>query len=327
MHKIAIVNSSSFGKYFPNHIERLKTLGDVEYFVFPSNIEGSELAIALSEFDLIIASVTPFFTKAFFDSHPGCRLISRHGIGYNNIDIDAATKHKCMVTKVEGWVEQDAVAENAIALLMNLTRLQSSAQKAVIEGKWVDRAKFLGYQVRHKTVGVIGYGNIGSRVGEIMKNGFDCRVLAFDPNLDMSKNTSCESSNLETIYNEADILFLNASLSANNRHMIDDQSIEMMKSGVIIVNTARGELVDDQAILKAVETGKVFAYGADVVEGEPIDSNHPLLKHPNILITPHISAYTYECLEGMGNSCVEDCESVVRQEIPSRLINTCLRFL
>ena len=327
MHKIAIVNSSSFGKYFPSHIERLKSLGKVEHFTFPANITGKDLAEALAEFDLIIASVTPFFTKEFFDHHPGCRLISRHGIGYNNIDIHSASEHKCLVTKVEGWVEQDAVAENAIALLMNLTRLQSPAQKAVLEGRWVDRAKFLGYQVRHKTVGVIGYGNIGSRVGEIMKNGFECRVLAYDPNLDLSQNSSCEATNLETIYNEANILFLNASLSPANRHMIDTQTIAKMKDGVIIVNTARGELVDDQAILKAVETGKVFAYGADVVEGEPIDATHPLLTHPNILITPHISAYTYECLEGMGNSCVEDCESVVRHEIPKRLINTELRFL
>ncbi len=327
MHKIAIVNSSSFGKYFPNHIERLKVLGEVEHFTFPQDIGGKDLATTLSGYDLIIASVTPFFTKDFFDHHPGCRLISRHGIGYNNIDMDAATDHKCMVTKVEGWVEQDAVAENAIALLMNLTRLQSPAQKAVLEDKWVDRAKFLGYQVRRKTVGVIGYGNIGSRVGEIMHNGFECRVLAYDPKLDLSQNTSCEAKSLETLYSEADILFLNASLSADNRHMVDEQTIERLKDGVIIINTARGELVDDQAILKAVETGKVFAYGADVVEGEPIDSNHPLLSHPNILITPHISAYTYECLEGMGNSCVEDCESVARHELPKRLINVRLRSL
>ena len=116
MHKIAIVNSSSFGKYFPSHIERLKSLGKVEHFTFPADIAGKDLAEALAEFDLIIASVTPFFTKEFFDHHPGCRLISRHGIGYNNIDIHSASEHKCLVTKVEGWVEQDAVAENAIAL-------------------------------------------------------------------------------------------------------------------------------------------------------------------------------------------------------------------
>ena len=325
MHKIAIVNSSSFGKYFQSHIERLKVLGVVEHFTFPSNIGGKALAEALSGFDLIIASVTPFFTQEFFEHHPGCQLISRHGIGFNNIDIEAATQHQCMVTKVEGWVEQDAVAENAIALLMNLTRLQSSAQKAVIEGRWADRARYLGYQVRHKTVGVIGYGNIGARVGDIMKNGFECRVLAYDPYLDLSQSAVCEAADLRSIYEQADILFLNASLQGDNRHMIDEHAIAEMKKRVILINTARGELVDGDAVLKGIETGKIFAYGADVVEGEPICADHPLLKHPNVLITPHISAYTYECLEGMGNSCVEDCESVVRRETPKRLINVALK--
>ena len=256
MYKIAIVNSSSFGKYFPDHIKRLKALGDVAYFTFPKDIDGKTLAENLKEYNLIIASVTPFFTEAFFKHHPGCKLISRHGIGYNNIHLPSATQHHCFVSKVEGIVEQDAVAENAIALLMNLTRLQSPAQVAANEGRWSDRAKFLGYQVRNKTVGIIGFGNIGSRVGSILRDGFNCRVLAYDPHRDLRDEVLCEQVSLDVLLKESDILSLNAYLSEDSHHMIGAHEISQMKDDVIIVNTARGELVDDNAILEGIKIGR-----------------------------------------------------------------------
>lgn len=323
MNKIAIVNSSSFGKYFPDHLTRLKALGEIEFFTFPSDIEGKELALALKDYNLIIASVTPFFTEAFFVNHPGCKLITRHGIGYNNIHLPSATKHGCFVSKVEGIVEQDAVAENAIALLMNLTRMQSPAEDACNQGEWKTRANYLGYQVRNKTVGIIGYGNIGSRVGSILKGGFNCRILAFDPYQDVKtiQDAGAEVVDLSTLLKKADIISLNAFLSKENYHLLGEAEIQQMKDHVIIVNTARGELVDDHAIVNAVKQGKIFGYGADVVEGEPIIQTHHLLNQPRIIVTPHISAYTYECLEGMGDKCVSDCEKVVQGDVPGHLIN------
>lgn len=323
MNKIAIVNSSSFGKYFPEHLIRLKALGEIGFFTFASDIDGKDLAFALKDYNLIIASVTPFFTETFFEHHPGCKLITRHGIGYNNIHIPSATKHGCYVSKVEGIVEQDAVAENAIALLMNLTRMQSPAEAACNHGNWKTRANYLGYQVRNKTVGIIGFGNIGSRVGSILKGGFNCRILAYDSLLDpeIIAEAGAEAVDLETLLNEADIISLNAFLSKENYHLLGQNEIQKMKDHVIIVNTARGELVDDHAIVAAVEQGKIFGYGADVVEGEPITQEHHLLNKQRIIVTPHISAYTYECLEGMGDKCVSDCEKVGRGEAPGHLIN------
>lgn len=324
MNRIAIVNSSSFGNVFPEHLERLKQIGDVEFFRFPKDITGIELADKLKDFNYIIASVTPFFKRDFFEHHPGCRIISRHGIGYNNVDIQAATDNQTYVSIVEGIVEQDAVAENAIALLMNITRRQTPAIQSIKQNEWHTRAEYLGYQVRNKVVGIIGYGNIGSRVGSILKGGFDCNVLAYDPNIteDQLRKLGVTPVTFDRLIEESDIISLNAYLSKDNYHIISKDVISRMKKNVIIVNTARGELVDNDAILEVLESNHLFGYGADVVENEPIDARHPLLTHENVVITPHISAYTYECLRGMGDKCVNDVERVAKGLKPNHLINT-----
>lgn len=323
MDRIAIVNSSSFGKYFPDQLARLKKIGPIEFFKFPSDVNPKELAESLKDYNYIIASVTPFFTKEFFDHHPGVKLLARHGIGYNNVDTKAATEHNCYVTIVEGIVEQDAVAENAIAHLMNSARQLKLAALAAEKGAWKRRAEFMGYQIRNKTVGVIGFGNIGSRVGSILRDGFACRLLAYDPyqSDEMLRDKGAIPVSLEQLLQESDIISLNAFINDKSYHLIKEEQIKQMKDHVMIVNTARGELVDDRALIQAVMDRKIFSYGADVVEGEPIDSNHPLFSSPYITITPHTSAYTFECLEGMGEKCVSDCEKVFAGKAPVNLVN------
>ncbi len=323
MVKIAIVNSSSFGKYFPEHIERLKKYGEVERFEFPETIDGRTLAEKLRGFSIIIASVKPYFNKEFFEHKDETILISRHGIGYDNIDVKSATEKRVIVTKVTGEVEREAVAETAVALLMTVIRRIREAAAAAKEGRWKERAKFMGWEIKGKTVGIIGFGNIGSRVGEILKNGFNAKLIAYDPKLsaDEIKKGGAEPCSLEELLRSSDIISLNASLSKENYHMLSYKEFEMMKQNVIIVNTARGELIDEKALIEYLDKGKIAGVGMDVVEGEPIDETHPLLKYENVVITPHIAAYTYECLKGMGDKVVDDVEKVMRKQIPSEVVN------
>ncbi|MEN2984949.1 MAG: D-isomer specific 2-hydroxyacid dehydrogenase family protein [Dictyoglomaceae bacterium] len=323
MIKIAIVNSSSFGKYFPEHIEKLKKLGEVEKFEFPEDINGKTLAEKLMGFSIIIASVKPYYNKEFFDYKDKTLLITRHGIGYDNIDIKSATEKGVIVTKVSGEIEREAVAETAIALLMSVIRKIREASLKVKEGKWKERAKFIGWEIKGKTVGIIGFGNIGSRVGEILKKGFDAKILVYDPYLSEEEivKRGGEKVSLEELLKNSDIISLNCSLTSENYHMLSFKEFSLMKDGVFIVNTARGELIDEKALISALELGKVGGVGVDVVEGEPIDENHPLLKFENVVITPHISAYTYEALKAMGDKVVSDVERVLRGEIPEEVIN------
>jgi phosphoglycerate dehydrogenase-like enzyme len=321
--KIAIVNSSSFGNIFPEHIEKLKKIGQVDRFNLPKDMGGKELADKLNGYSIIIASVTALYNKEFFENKDKTLLITRHGIGYNNIDVPAATEKGTFVTKVDAPVEREAVAENAISLLMTVLRQVIPASQKVKESKWEERAQFMGYEIKGKTAGVIGLGNIGSRVGEILKYGFNANLIAYDPNLsdEEIRKKGAEPASLEELLKSSDVISLNASTDKNSYHMISGREFSLMKRGVYIVNTARGELMDQNSLIKALNDGIIGGLGVDVIEGEPIDEHHPLLAYRNVVVTPHTSAYTYECLKGMGDKVVSDVEKVLKGENPDNVIN------
>ncbi|MGG5342017.1 D-isomer specific 2-hydroxyacid dehydrogenase family protein [Enterococcus sp. AZ192] len=319
---IAIVNSSSFGKVFPDHIKRLEAIGKVEYVTVDSEISGRELAKVLQGFNVIIASVTPFFTEEFFEHKDELLLISRHGIGYNNIDIVAAEKHHTIVSIIPALVERDAVAENNVTNLMTILRRTVEADLSVREDLWENRARFVGRTLFNKTVGVIGVGNTGSAVVEIVRNGFRCEVLAYDPYKSERhiQSYGAKKVELEELLTSADIICLCANLTEDNYHMISYKEIEKMKDNVYISNSARGALVDEDAIVNGLKSGKIAGFATDVLEEEPGRKDHPYLMLENVVMTPHTSAYTMECLEAMGEKCVRDVEDVVAGRLPERTV-------
>ena len=323
-HKIAIVNSSSFGRIFPNHLERLRNIGEVEYFNFPQEIPGKELAENLKGYDIIIASVTPFFDTEFFEHKDELLLISRHGIGFNNVNLEAARKHNTIVSIIPALVERDAVAGNNITNLLAVMRRTVGALDAVEENQWERRASFIGHSLYNKVVGVIGSGNTGGCVAETLKFGFRCRVLAYDPyktKLEIEQH-GAEKVEFEDLIRNSDVICLCANLTEENYHFISKKEIEMMKPNVYISNSARGALVDEKAIVEGLKSGKIAGFATDVLEVEPGRANHPYLAFENVVVTPHTSAYTMECLEAMGEKCVEDCEVIVEGKLPVRSVQS-----
>lgn len=326
---IAIVNSSSFGKIFTEHTNRLENIGKVEHFTFDGDIDGKTLADKLKGYNIIIASVTPFFTKDFFDNKDELKLITRHGIGYNNIDLDAAKNHDTIVSIIPALVERDAVAENNITNLLNILRRTSQAHNRVLEDKWEDRAQFVGNTLYGKTVGLIGIGNTGSRVAETVRYGFRCDVLAYDPfksKLDIEQS-GAKKVELDELLKNSDVICLCANLTDENYHMISTEQIAKMKDNVYISNSARGALVEENAIIEGLKSGKIGGFATDVLENEPGRSNHPYLAFDNVVVTPHTSAYTMECLEEMGNKCVTDCESIVKGVLPDRSVQAVSKYI
>lgn len=323
MKKIAIVNSSSFGVHFSDHLERLKAIGTVERYTFPIDVDALTLAETIGDVEYIIASVTPTFPASFFAQMPHLRLISRHGIGFNNVDVKAATDHGVYVTIVPGLVEQDAVAENAVALLMSLSRRIVESYDAAKTGNWKLRSKFMGYQFSGKTTGVIGLGNIGSRVAAIMHGGFKNTILAYDPNksAEQIRALGAHPVTLDELLSKSDFISLNAFLDGSSRHLLGEHEFSQMKPSVLITNSARGELVDLPALLQALDTKRIAGYAADVAEGEPVGPDYPLFKYENVILTPHTSAYTWECLRGMGDKCVDDVERVQQGLVPHNVVN------
>lgn len=327
--RIAIVNSSSFGKIFPNHLERLHKLGEVESFTLDSKIDGKALAEKLHGFNMIIASVTPFFSKEFFEYKDELKLIARHGIGYNNVDLEAAKQHNTIVTIVPPLIERDAVAENNVTNLLSVMRKTNLAYQSVKKDKWDERAQFVGHALGSKTVGVIGIGNIGSRVAEILHYGFRCEVLGYDPNKDKVEIEAfgAKKVELDELLEKADIICLCASLNDENYHMLSKEEFSKMKDAVYLSNTARGALIDDAALIHELQSGKVVGFATDVLEVEPGRSDHPYLEFENVIITPHTSAYTMECLEGMGNKCATDCEEITKGYLPKSAVQSVSSYL
>jgi phosphoglycerate dehydrogenase-like enzyme len=317
-YRIAIVNSSSFGKHFPEHVHRLEKIGSVERVRVGGDAHGAELADDLQDFNIVISSVTPFFDKEFFNCKKDLLLLSRHGIGFNNVDVEAASQAGTLVTTVSPEVERNAVAEGAVALLLDSMRRVSDSRNAANDGRWAERASFLGSGISGKTLGIIGCGNIGTRVVEILSRGFDMRVLACDPkHFDhWAKVLGVKYVDLDTLVSNADVISLNADLNPTSFHILSEKQFEKMKQGVYVVDNARADLIDQPSMLKALDNGTVAGLAIDVMHDEPPKISDPYFNHPKVVVTTHISAYTKECLQSMGEKCVGDVERFVSGKPP-----------
>jgi len=322
--RIAIVNSSSFGRIFPDHLRRLARVGETRRFTVPSGLKDAALAGRLKGFHAVIASVNPVYDDAYFRQSPDLLLITRHGIGYNNVDTVAATRAGVLVSRVPGVVEREAMAEHTVGLILAVARRLRLADRAVRLGRWETRPRFVGFELKGRTVGLVGFGNIGSRVAGILTRGFGARVIACDPGVPERRirKLGARKVSLTVLLRESDVISLHASLDDKSRGMIGEKELRRMRPGAVIVNTARGELTDEAALGRALKGGRLAGLGLDVVTREPAGSGHPFLRHGNVLMVPHIGAYTVESLEGMGEKVVDDVERVLGSGKPPReLVN------
>lgn len=319
----AIVNSSTFGRHFPDLLERLESLGTVERFEFDPDVDGKELASVLAGYEGVVASVTPNFSPAFFEHNDDLLVLARHGIGCDNVALDAATEAGVIVTRVPGEPERHAVAELTLALMLTCLRDIVPAAEATQDRAWERRRGFVGQELSHMTVGIVGYGNIGSRVGEIIGEGFGAEVLAHDPNIadPVLAKAGAEPVPLRELLGRSDLISLNASCDASNVGMIGADEIDWMKEGVIIVNTARGELTDEEALAEAVRSGVIARLGIDVLAREPIRDDHPFLELDNVVVLPHVGSYTKRSLRQMDEKNVDDIENIANGTMPDKIVN------
>jgi phosphoglycerate dehydrogenase-like enzyme len=312
---ISIVNSSTFGKHFKEHISTLEAFAEIQHVTVPSDIDADALAEKIKNSDGIIASVTPRFPRKTLEQCTKLRLLARHGIGCDNVDLVAATELGIQVSRVKGVVEREAVAEYAVALLLAASRLIPHGSQAVKNSEWASRSRMVGMELRGKTIGIIGLGNIGSRSAEILSNGFNANIIAADPYIakERFKQFNATEVKLEELINRSNAILFHCPLTAETKRMLGKDQFAAMQKGAVLVNTCRGELVDEDALYDALHSGPLGSYATDVVEAEPIDGNHRLAKLDNALITPHLGGYSWESLHGMGQTCVDDTVSVIQK--------------
>ncbi|HEY6820861.1 MAG TPA: hydroxyacid dehydrogenase [Burkholderiales bacterium] len=220
------------------------------------------------------------------------KIIGKQGVGYDTVDVAAAKAKGIPVCRTPG-VNSDAVAELAIALALSAGRRIAELDRRIRAGAPVKRPDFLAVELFQKTVGVIGVGDIGSRVAKIWQSAFGARVLGYDP---YKARLPCEKvDKLEALLSQSDLVTLHVPLNDETRHMIGARELGQMKKGAVIVNTCRGGVIDEAALYEALKAGRLFGAGIDVwEEEEPPRKDHPLLGLPNVVATPHVAGNTFE---------------------------------
>ena len=235
-------------------------------------------------------------TRAVIDkSLPKLKVISKYGIGLDKIDTDYVAQKEIPLTFCPG-VNHTTVAEHTFALMLALFRKLVKEANHVANGEWV---RVTGNEIMGKSIAIIGLGRIGKEVA-IRAHAFGMKIVGFDLYWDEGFAQKygverCESA--EAAMNQADIISLHTNLSDETRGMINQASIAKMKEGVVVLNCARGEIVNTDDMVSALHSGSVGGYGSDVLDVEPPPADHPLLKAPNTVITPHIGSRTYESVE------------------------------
>ena len=252
----------------------------------------------LAQADALIVRSATTVDRALIDAAPRLRVIARAGTGVDNVDVEAATERGILVMNAPG-ANSVSVAEHAIALMLALSRGVAAADAAMKRGIW-DKKKLVGAELRGKTLGVVGLGRIGQEVAARAR-GFGMTIVAHDPFISEQVAASMDItlSSLDELCGRADYVTLHLPATADTRHLFGRERLATCKAGVRIVNTARGELIDEDALADAIEAGAVAGAGLDVFENEPPGESR-LVKMRQVVATPHIAASTLEAQELVG---------------------------
>lgn len=244
------------------------------------------------------------------------KVIGRFGLGVDNIDIPAAKELGIVVTYVPDYCLHE-VSDHAAALMLTLARKIPIANASVQGGEWKMPVVVPLRRFNTQTVGLIGFGGIPRSVAPKMQS-FGFKVIANDPFLpkEVFEKANVESVTLDELYARSDFISVHAPLLPSTRGLVNDEAFAKMKQGVMIVNTARGPLVDEAALVRALDSGKVAAAGLDVVTTEPLPKDSALLGRPNVVITPHTGFYSIEALLELETKCAKDVAAVLSGEKP-----------
>lgn len=274
--------------------------------VVKTGLKGGDLLDAVADCDALLVRSQTKVTAEVIAAAKRLRIIGRAGVGVDNIDVPAATSRGIIVVNSPMAVNI-AAAEHALALMLSLARNVPQGNASLRDGRW-DRSKFLGVEVRGKTLGVIGLGNIGS---EFARRGaaLEMRVLGYDPyvSAEVASRLGVELADVDAILKEADFVSVHVPLTEKTRGLIGERELAIAKPGIRLINCARGGIIDEAALLKALEDGRVAGAALDVFTQEPPIGN-PLVSHPRVVVTPHLGASTEEA---QVNAAIQVTQQVV----------------
>jgi D-3-phosphoglycerate dehydrogenase len=313
-----LVTARSFRKMQGDH---WRVLQDAGYEIITPEqdqpLKEAEMISLIGYVDAVLVG-NDAVTEHVIAAAPHLKVVSKHGVGVDNVDVPAATRAGVIVTNTPG-ANQVAVAEMAVALIMALTRKTAYHDIVVKSGGW---SRIIGTELAGKTVGLVGLGRIGKEVVLRLK-GFQVKFLAYDVYQDntFAAENGVRFVTLDELLSESDIVTLHAVLTSDTQGFIGEKELRRMKPGAFLVNTARGGLVDEQALYQALSENRLAGAGLDVFAEEP-PKNSPLLQlGDKVLLTPHLGAQTTETVLRMGQMAAENIVQVLRGERPMGLVN------
>ncbi len=304
-----LVTPTSYGSQDPElKTELEKLVGEVVYNNTGKPLTSDQLKELLIDVDGYIAGLDEIDAVAF-DSAPILKVVSRYGVGYNNVDLNAASKNGVIVTNTPG-ANAIAVAELTIALILNMLRPILPAVQRTKQGEW---PRYKGFSLDGKTVGLLGLGAIGKETAKRLA-GFGCRVMAYDlyPDEKFAAEYGIEMSILDVILPAADIISLHLPGTAETREIVNAEFIDKMKPGAWLVNTARGDLISEKALVDAIENGKLSGAALDVYSEEPPPHSSPIFSFDQIITTPHMGAHADSATNAMGRMAMDECLRVLQ---------------
>jgi len=313
---------------FPEVIKKLENYYDVEVWDRFTNPPPDVLESRVRDYDALLTMVGDRITCSMLSNARNLRIISQMIVGFDNIDIECATRLGVYVTNAPGIISE-ATADFTWALILATARRVVEADNYVRWGEWFrDRVPwhplmFLGTLVYGKTLGIIGFGAIGKAVARRAK-GFGMKILYYDiirAPKEVEEELSAEYRDLESLLKESDIITIHTPLTKETYHLINDERLKLVKKGVILINTARGPVVDTNALVRALSEGRIAGAGLDVFEEEPLPPNHPLTMFKNVILAPHIASATYESRLEMASKAAENLIAFAEGRVPPNLVN------
>ncbi len=282
-----------------------------------TGLSPDELKSIIQDYDALVIRSATKVTKDLLNSAQNLKVVGRAGIGLDNVDIPAATKKGVVVMNTPGG-NVVTTAEHTIALMMSLTRNIPRGTASLKAGRW-DKKNLQGREIMNKILGVIGFGKIGAVVAERAR-GLKMRIMVYDPVIppETIEKKGFEPVSLETLYRQADYITVHVPKSKNTLGMLNAVAFEKMKPGVMLINCARGGIVDEAALKDALESGKIAGAALDVFETEPPPEDHPLLSFDNVVATPHLGAST---IEAQTNVAVAVAQQIIEYLKNNNIIN------
>ncbi|WP_033542536.1 2-hydroxyacid dehydrogenase [Planococcus sp. CAU13] len=271
-----------------------------------------------------LLAANPAVTPEFLKQLPQLKIISNTAVGYDSFDLEAMKEYGVLGTHTP-YVLDETVADLAFSLILASARRVPELNHYVKQGNWTKKtqsSEIFGKDVHHATMGIVGMGRIGEKIARRAVFGFEMNVLynSNTPKPELEEKYGMEYSNLDSLLERSDFVVLILPLTPSTRHMIGKEQLERMKPDAILVNCARGAVVDEEALIEALQQGKLRGAGLDVFEQEPVDPNNPLLKMDNVVALPHIGSATENTRNAMAMKAAENLVAGVTGKVPDNVV-------